>query len=188
MKELEGQDPLRLLKYLDNTDLMFSKARRSAFTLIELIIVIAIISILAGAIFVAIDPARRLHESRNAVRASDVVTILEAVKKYQTDNDGDHYTVVSGLTAGDYYVIGTNGTGCNGVCAAQNTELSCKDLSGIGTTYLSEVPMDPFSGTEDITDYYIMRGINNEITVGACEPEKEGLGGAGDEPEIEVSR
>lgn len=167
---------------------MFSNVRRSAFTLIELIIVISIISILAAAVFVAVDPARRLHESRNAVRANDVVTILEAVKKYQTDNDGDHYSVIAGMTADDYYVIGTNGTGCSGVCGAQITELSCKDLSNIGATYLAVVPIDPLTGTEEKTDYYIKRGSNNEITVGACDPEKEGLGGTGDEPEIEVIR
>ena len=36
------------------------------FTMVELIIVIAIIAILAAGIFVAIDPAKRLHEARNS--------------------------------------------------------------------------------------------------------------------------
>ncbi|MBN1258340.1 prepilin-type N-terminal cleavage/methylation domain-containing protein, partial [Candidatus Peregrinibacteria bacterium] len=43
---------------------------KKAFTLLELIIVIAVIAILAAAIFVAVDPARRLHEARNARRWS----------------------------------------------------------------------------------------------------------------------
>ena len=45
------------------------------FTLVELIIVIAIIAILAAAIFVAIDPARRLNEARNARRSSDITNV-----------------------------------------------------------------------------------------------------------------
>jgi prepilin-type N-terminal cleavage/methylation domain-containing protein len=161
---------------------------RSAFTLVELIIVIAIIAILAAAIFVAVDPARRLHESRNAVRASDVATILEAVKKYQVDNDGAHYTEIAGLTATQYSVIGTDTTGCSSTCTAQSTQAACVDLSGIGNTYLSAIPQDPLSGDAGNTDYYISLGNDNEITVGACDSEGEGTGGDGTPPGIEVTR
>jgi len=167
---------------------MFLKTRRSAFTLIELIIVIAVIAILAGAIFVAIDPARRLHESRNAVRSSDTATILEAVKKYQADADGAHYSTVAALTAGQFSVVGTSGSGCDTTCTAQTTQAACVDLSGIGATYLATTPLDPLSGTAANTDYYLSLGSSNEITVGACDPEGEGAGGAGSAPTIEVSR
>lgn len=176
------------------------QAKRSAFTLIELIIVIAIIAILAAAIFVAIDPARRLHEARNARRSSDVATILEAVKKYQADNAGTHYSAVAAISDDSYVLLGTT-TNDDGLCAEETSATAacanaatatgtadCVDLSSIGATYLATVPRDPQNGTAADTQYYIYRGASNDIKVGACDEEAEGAGGAGTTPTIEVSR
>jgi prepilin-type N-terminal cleavage/methylation domain-containing protein len=160
---------------------------KKGFTLIELIIVITVIALLAAAVFVAIDPIRRLHESRNARRWSDVTTVLEGVIKYTADN-GSHYSVVSGLTAGQYSQIGTAGSGCDSGCTAQTTQAACADLSSIGAQYLGSVPRDPSSGTAAETDYYISRGSNNDVTVGACDPETEGAGGGGSAPTITLTR
>lgn len=166
--------------------------RKSAFTLIELILVVAIIAILAAVIFVAVDPARRLQESRNAVRYSDVATILSAVKECQTDNDGVH--CITDDAAGDPvvadadYVIGNDTTGCSATCGARTTDGSCYDLTTIGANYLSAVPKDPASGTDDNTDYYIIFGTLGDVEVGACDPEGEGAGGSDAAPVISLSR
>lgn len=162
------------------------KNSKKGFTLIELIIVIAIIMIIAGSIFVAIDPARRLYESRNSRRASDVATILEAIKTYQADNEGTHYSVVDGMTNGTYYQIGSCTTGSD--CTAQTVNAACKDLSAIGTGYLAKVPKDPKDGTTAETKYYMMKDANGAVSVGACEPEGTGAGGASAAPDIEVAR
>ena len=158
------------------------------FTLIELILVIAIIAILAAAIFVAIDPARRLHESRNARRWSDITNILDALVKYQTDNDGTHYSTVAALTAGQYSVIGTDGSGCDSGCTAQTTQAACVDLSAVPDNYLATIPFDPKSGAATFTDYYLSRTSNGSLVVGACDPEGEGAGGSGSAPAIELTR
>ncbi len=158
------------------------------FTLIELIIVIAIIAILAAAIFVAIDPARRLHESRNARRSSDVATILEAIKTYQADHGGAHYLSIQNLTDGTYYQIGTDGSSCAISCGLENTDGSCVNLYGMGSNYLADVPRDPSKGTNLQTGYAMTRDLNGAIVVQACYPEGEGPGGMGVAPDIKVTR
>jgi prepilin-type N-terminal cleavage/methylation domain-containing protein len=156
-----------------------------AFTLVELIIVIAIIAVLAGAIFVAVDPARRLNEARNARRASDVATILDAVRKYQADNEGVHYSDIDNMSTGNPYGIGT---GPCSKCTAVGGVSSCVDIEDMGSNYLATVPFDPKGGDEDQTLYYMIKESNGAIVVGACEPEGEGPGGEGDTPIIKVTR
>lgn len=169
------------------------------FTLIELIVVIAIIAILAAAIFIAIDPARRLHESRNARRLSDVTTILDSVVKYSADNEGAHYSTVAAVTAGKFVVIGTDvddglcaeAADAAAVCALTATgagTAACVNLSALGDRYLATIPTDPSDGTDENTRYYLSRSAGNAITIGACGEEAEGEGGAGDTPVIELTR
>lgn len=153
-----------------------------------MIIVIAIIAILAGAIFVAVDPARRLHESRNSIRKNDVNTLVDAIKKYQADNAGNHYTEIDDLDANKYYMIGTNGVGCAKTCDNHDTITNCVDLEDIGSNYLPIVPLDPLIGTDLETGYYLKKDENNGITVYACETEGEGAGGTGTPPEIKAVR
>jgi prepilin-type N-terminal cleavage/methylation domain-containing protein len=158
------------------------------FTLVELIIVIAIIAILAAAIFVAIDPARRLHEARNARRVSDIATILDGIKSYQADNAGTHYTTITSLTTGEYYQIGNGIGGCSIACSSTTTEPDCVDITGIGTNYLALVPVDPKDGTQSETKYALKKDTNGSITIVACEPEGEGAGGSSTPPVISVTR
>lgn len=158
------------------------------FTLVELIIVIAIISILAAAIFVAIDPARRLHESRNARRSTDVATILEAIKTYQADNDGTHLASINAMVDGNYYQIGTEASGCAGLCGELTMQDACVDLSGIGSNYLAKIPYDPSTGSDTATRYSILKDFNGAISVIACDSEGEDAGGNGQPPDIRVVR
>lgn len=169
------------------------KKKPNAFTLVELIIVIAIIAILAGAIFVAIDPARRLHETRNARRSSDVATILDAVRKYQVDNDGTHYSEIYNASEDEFHLIAPNAIICETTCPALDGSgidgsTDCIDLRDMGSNYLAVVPIDPLTGDGDFTNYYLINDSNGAITVGACEPEGEGPGGSGVVPAIRITR
>jgi type IV pilus assembly protein PilA len=145
---------------------------QKGFTLIELLIVIVIISILAAIIFVAIDPATRFGDARNARRRSEVVSILNAVLKYQVDNDGDLPTGID-ATVGTSQVLGTAGAGCDTSCGAVGTEEAvCVDLSTpLVDEYLAAIPTDPNTGTAANTDYYINRTTSGRLLVGACDPE-----------------
>jgi len=166
----------------------FASQARKGFTLVELIIVIAIIAILAAAIFVAIDPARRLHEARNARRIMDITTILDASKKYQADNDGELYSTIAALNPGNYYQIGTAGDSCDDNCGAESTDQVCVDISGMGSNYLALIPRDPLNGTAERTRYALSPDANGALTLIACDAEGEGAGGGGVIPEIRISR
>lgn len=154
--------------------------KRKGFTLIELLIVIGIIAILAAVIYVAVDPARRFREARNAERWTSVNSILNGYLNYTVDNKGAEPVV---LTAGTYYMIGTGAVFAG--CTAQPTTAAIDLTLSLVDTYLSSIPVDPSAGTAETTLYYIGRTANGRITVGACAPEAIG-GGA--PPVIKVSR
>ncbi|EKD33408.1 MAG: hypothetical protein ACD_76C00036G0001 [uncultured bacterium] len=159
--------------------------KRKGFTLVELLVVIAIIVILFAVILVAVDPARRLKQARDAVRRQDVRDILEAIQESMVDNDGDIPTGIDADGEGDIgvtefiQILGTGGAAaCNGdggtICTAAATEDNCLDLSAdLVETYLAEIPIDPKGGTydADLTGYYVDKSDNDRITVGACNPE-----------------
>jgi len=167
---------------------------RSGFTMIELIVVIAIIAIVASAVFVAIDPARRLHSARNSTRWTDVRAILEGMKKYQADNDGDLPSSAVAVDTNETSVqlIGNGGLSCGSVtCAGVTIASSNCFASALDTDlkqYLKNIPEDPKTGDSADTRYYINIDDDGFIIVGTCDEEGEGAGGGGTPPAISVSR
>lgn len=73
------------------------------FTLIELLIVIAILGILAAAVLVAVNPAKRQRQARDSARKNDIGQLATALQAYYTTpGQGqypgpDGYGVVGGL-------------------------------------------------------------------------------------------
>ena len=135
---------------------------KKGFTLLEILLVVGIISILAGIVIIAINPSKQLADARNAQRKSDVLTILNAVYQYLLDPG---HTVASlnegtGLSVGDVCSSGTD--------AIDMTP----DLVGDNATYLVSVPLDPIDGVAGvISGYYIVNNTNGRITV--CAPTAE---------------
>lgn len=60
--------------------------RFRSFTLTEMLVTVSLITILASLVFLAIDPIQRLMQARNARRAAEVKSILEALKDYEIQN------------------------------------------------------------------------------------------------------
>jgi len=54
------------------------------FTLVELLIVIAILGILAAAVLVAINPAKRTRQARDAGRKNDIGSLATELQAYYT--------------------------------------------------------------------------------------------------------
>ncbi|MCB9802551.1 prepilin-type N-terminal cleavage/methylation domain-containing protein [Candidatus Nomurabacteria bacterium] len=147
--------------------------KKQGFTLIELIIVIAVIALLAAAVFVAVDPAKRIGQARDAQRWSDVTAVADAIMKYVVDNNGTFATTTPLPTVDDYYLIagyqvtGTTGTTCQN--ATIDGAGAAIRLDSLVPTYLPTMPTDPSFTSGASTQYYFMRNSAGRIKIGACE-------------------
>lgn len=151
------------------------------FTLIELMIVIAVIALLAAAVFVAVDPAKRIGQAQDAQRWQDVTAIAEAIQLYKADNNGDFptstNTLVGGLGGTFYYLLGL-GTGGDGFdsdyCPASFGSIEpgeAVSLANLVPNYLPTMPIDPsgLKNSNRTIGYYIkFNGSVNKVEIGSC--------------------
>ncbi len=151
---------------------------RSGFTLLEVLLVVAIIAILAGIVIVALNPGKQLGDSRNASRKSDVNTILSAVYQYSIDNNGNLPTVIQeSVTCAtppyDPAIVPIAQT--NEICKQGAT--SCANYIDLSATiaanqkYLTAIPTDPSGGSTNGSGYFIAQSTNGRVTV--CAPATE---------------
>ena len=158
---------------------------QKGFTLIELLIVIVIIATLAVTVFVALNPAQRLKDSKDARRTADVDSILTAIHAAIVDNKGAYPTAF-----GTPPLLETQlGTGVAGVCSPLVNALSGCSVAAstacinpmVGainlTKYLKSLPIDPTGGTTfdaTKTGYTVAIDVNGIVTVRACGAEVTG--------------
>ncbi|TSD00693.1 MAG: Uncharacterized protein Greene101449_67 [Candidatus Peregrinibacteria bacterium Greene1014_49] len=103
---------------------------RSAFTLIELLLVIGIISVLLVLTLQAVNPTRQLGATRNAQRSSDIQAILNAVHQYGVDHRGNLPSSIP--TSTPLSICQTNAASCiNGV-----------NLNVLSGAYVVAIPLD----------------------------------------------
>jgi len=143
------------------------KGVRGGFTLIEILLVIALLAILLSIVIIAINPGRQFSQANNSQRRSDINAIMNAISQYQNDNRG---SLPSSITATTTKIIGTSG--CSSTCAGTTT-VACIDLaSTLVPTYLVSIPRDPLQSSNANTRYAVVATTtSNRVTVTACDAE-----------------
>lgn len=134
--------------------------RMKGFTLIELLIVIALIAVLAGAVIVALNPARQFALARNSERWSHANAILGLISQNTVENRGT-FTCAAGVIPTTTSTIAS--TGGYDLC-------NC-----LVPTLTNALPFDPSGGTAHYTNctdyetgYTIIRNASSSrITISA---------------------
>ncbi|MBP9758887.1 prepilin-type N-terminal cleavage/methylation domain-containing protein [Candidatus Dojkabacteria bacterium] len=110
------------------------------FTLLELLLVIAIISVLAGIIMFALKPADRLQQANQTKVLANANDIEKAFNSYVVDNGGNLPVAFNSLTYGYYDICKTSAS-------------RCISLSELVPNYLPSLPIDSTNSTVDTTGF-----------------------------------
>jgi len=144
--------------------------KRTGFTLIEIMLSIALLMILASITIIAINPSKQLADSRDAQREADTFTLVQAVYQYASDYEGDFPSII---TTDETEICATNATSCEGL----------SDLSALTDSekYLIAVPVDPLCASvvsacgQNGTGYYIKLTENGRLYVNASSSENKNI-------------
>ena len=126
----------------------FSPRQNKSFTLIELLIVIAIIGILAALIIVSVTKAAA--RARDARRLADMNEIHKALSMYYLDN-------------GNWPTCGNTGGGCDPNYGGWDDSYYYGQnwLKFLTPTYLTSVPVDPLNNGYGYTYRYYLYPAGN---------------------------
>jgi type IV pilus assembly protein PilA len=138
------------------------KSTKPAFTLLEILLVVAAIAVLASIVIVAINPGRQLAQTKNSVRRADVGTIINAIYQYAIDTAG---TLPSGISTTVRQICRT------GIATSSCNSLSLVDLSVLTSTssasYLVAIPSDPNNTATSGAGYFVQKTAGGRIKVSA---------------------
>lgn len=136
--------------------------KQTGFTLIEILLVIAIMAILAAIVIVAINPSKQFGEAQNVQRQSDVRAILDGIIQYSLDNAGalpGNIPVGSTCLASGVDICKVD-TICTGVSL---------DALIVERKYLTDLPNDPVAADGSVTGYLVSKNSYGRVSVCAQE-------------------
>lgn len=129
------------------------------FSLIEILVVVALIVILATITIVAINPAKNFRDTRNAQRSADIMQILNAVTQYTSEQ---------GHALSDLGTIATC-TAVPGEGTEIGTAVGQLNLTGapLVDEYIVAIPEDPSNKPDTPKFYTICQTSTGRIEVSA---------------------
>lgn len=142
------------------------KSLSKGFTLVELLVVIALIAVLAVAVILTLNPAELLKQGRDSTRVSDLGNINSALSLFFVD------VATSSMPGGNCYVHASSSLGdCNTRFSNSGTPVTSTSQAIDGTGWipinlklisagapLSRYPIDPVNNT---TYFYAFRASSS---------------------------
>lgn len=143
--------------------LKMNKRKINAFTLVELLIVIALIGILAVAVLATINPIEQANKARDAKFKNDAAEVLSAYERYYTGQE-DYPWNISGIGAtvafGTEMGIGSTDTlfGVRGVGSSVGVLIATSELK---SAFMGK---EPFESAPDAVDMLYTYHNGNDST------------------------
>ncbi|MBP9758133.1 prepilin-type N-terminal cleavage/methylation domain-containing protein [Candidatus Dojkabacteria bacterium] len=119
--------------------------RKRGFTLLELLLVIAILSVLASVVLYNLRPSDILNSANRSSTSSNIQDLKKAIEAYAIDKEGALPTSLQALSNSGYYDI-----------CKEGESLNCINLDQlINDGYLSDIPVDKNNETTTSTGYKV---------------------------------
>lgn len=137
----------------------------AAFTLIEILMVVALIAILAGITFIAVSPAKNFRDTRNTQRSTDTTQILNAMSQYVSEPGRSTSTLEA--------LVGVTLPPCQDDFVTTPTPLEIGtgaglfDLNVLVDEYIVGIPVDPLTGSSEFSGYSVCKTVGSRLRVSA---------------------
>lgn len=150
-----------------------NKPLQKGFTLVELLVVIALIAVLAVAVILALNPAELLKQGRDSTRVSDLANINSALALFFVDVN------TSTMPSGNNCYVHASATSCSNRFSGSPTTVTSTSQAVNGSGWLPinltlistgpplpRYPIDPTNNTEY---FYAFRASTSSSPVGKYE-------------------